>query len=176
MELRESWSALSSSARELSAPLGLTSISAPPLGHAGKGPRRTPQAEAEAGAANHVLEPPSFADTDPRWVLALRTAEQLEGTILTVEKRERLLRVGTALGLTLFDANLVLAIVQDQARRGYTPARCPAAGAAQLALLPMPAPRAPSQFLAAARRMVSALIVITAVLGIEVLLLYWLFV
>jgi hypothetical protein len=176
MELREGWSALSPAAREMTAPLGLASISAPLSGHAATASRRTPQTQADAGAAHQAIEPPSFADTDPRWVLALRTAEQLEGTILTVEKREGLLRVGTALGLTLFDANLVIAIVQDQARRGYSPARCPAAGAAQLALLPMPAPRAPSQFLAAARRMVSALVVIAAVLGIEVLLLYWLFI
>lgn len=75
---------------------------------------------------------------DPRWVLAVRTAEQLEGTLLRPERRERLLRTGKLFGLSAFDCNLVIAIVQDQARRGHKPEYCPTAGAAQLSLIPLP--------------------------------------
>ncbi len=76
--------------------------------------------------------------TDARWVLAVRTAEQLEGTILRPERRESLLRLGKVFGLTPFDTNLVIAIVQDQARRGHAPAYCPAAGEPQLRMVPPP--------------------------------------
>lgn len=76
---------------------------------------------------------------DPRWVLAVRTAEMLQGTVLPPAARERLLHVGKILGLTPFDANLVLAIVQDQARRGHAPAYCPTAGEPQLRMVPLPA-------------------------------------
>lgn len=54
-------------------------------------------------------------------ILALRTAECLDGgraAILRPERRRRLLRVAHMLGVKQFDANLVIAIVQDNARRG----------------------------------------------------------
>ena len=95
-----------------------------------------------AGTADNLNRPisvigePITGPADPRWVLAVRTAEQLQGTVLTPERREKLLRVGKMMGLTLFDCNLVIAIVQDQARRGYAPEYCPTAGEAQLALVP----------------------------------------
>jgi hypothetical protein len=76
--------------------------------------------------------------TDPRWVLALRTSERLQGTILPPEDREQLLSLGRTLGLTPFDSNLVIAIVQDQARRGQPAEHCPQAGVAQLAMVPRP--------------------------------------
>ena len=81
---------------------------------------------------------PLTGPADPRWVLALRTAESMEGQILRPEKRERVLRVGGMLGLSAFDSNLVIAIVQDQARRGYAPVQCPAAGENQLTMIPLP--------------------------------------
>ncbi|MEM7624408.1 MAG: hypothetical protein AAF333_02145 [Planctomycetota bacterium] len=76
--------------------------------------------------------------SDPRWVLAVRVAEQLEGTVLPPAKRDRLVRMGKMFGLTAFDANLIIAIVQDQARRGYAPAHCPTAGEPQLRMVPPP--------------------------------------
>lgn len=76
--------------------------------------------------------------TDPRWVLALRTAEQLQGSILTPDRRQRLQQTGRLLGLTAFDCSLVIAIVQDQARRGVPPMACPQAGQVQLSLVPLP--------------------------------------
>ena len=76
--------------------------------------------------------------TDPRWVLAVRTAEMLEGAVLPPERREGLMRLGRVLGLTPFDATLIIAIVQDQARRGYEPSYCPTAGERQLEMVPLP--------------------------------------
>lgn len=58
--------------------------------------------------------------TDPRWVLAVRTQEQLQGAILSPDRRDKLLRLGRTLGLGPFEANLIIAIVQDQARRGLS--------------------------------------------------------
>lgn len=79
--------------------------------------------------------------TDPRWVLAVRVAEQLQGSILPPARRDRLVRMGKMFGLTAFDSNLIIAIVQDQARRGYAPAYCPTAGEPQLRMVPRPRPR-----------------------------------
>ncbi|MFG0252816.1 MAG: hypothetical protein ACF8NJ_08090 [Phycisphaerales bacterium JB038] len=64
-------------------------------------------------AARTELDP-----ADPRWVLAVRVAQALEGAQLRPERREKLLKLATHLGLRAFDANLVIALVQDRARRG----------------------------------------------------------
>ncbi len=90
----------------------------------------TTQAAMEAQAITEV--------TDPRWVLAVRVAEALQGAILPAEKRERLIRVGKMLGLTAFDANLIVAMVQDQARRGNRSTDCAHAAREQLSLIPYP--------------------------------------
>lgn len=79
--------------------------------------------------------------TDPRWVLAVRTAELLEGDVLPPNKRESLMRTGKVMGLSPFDCSLILAIVQDRARRGIAPERCPSASESQLALIPLPTQR-----------------------------------
>lgn len=55
---------------------------------------------------------------DPRWVLAMQTHARLQGATLPPERRDELLRNGRKLGLRAFEANLVIAIVQDQARAG----------------------------------------------------------
>ena len=85
-----------------------------------------------------IQTPPPLEGSDARWVLAVRVAERLEGTMLDPESRERLVRLGKMLGLTPFDANLVIAIVQDRARRGIPAMHCPAAAAEQLATLTPP--------------------------------------
>jgi len=84
---------------------------------------------------------PIHGPTDPRWVLAVRTAESLEGDILAPDKRESLMRVGRAVGLSPFDSCLILAIIQDQARRGMIKHAAPAAAEDQLAMIPLPSPR-----------------------------------
>jgi hypothetical protein len=66
----------------------------------------------------------TLAATDARWVLAVRTASLLEGgraAVLAPERRRRLLALASQLGLRPFDANLVIAIVQDGARSGEGP-------------------------------------------------------
>ena len=75
---------------------------------------------------------------DPRWVLAVKAGELLEGTMMRPERRETLILKGKGLGLSAFDANLVVAIVQDQARRGYRPEMCAGAGSEQLKMIPLP--------------------------------------
>ncbi len=66
----------------------------------------------------------SLAALDPRWVLAVQASRELQGgkaAIITPEKRKRLMLVAGRLGLRPFDANLVIAIVQDSARCGTDP-------------------------------------------------------
>lgn len=70
-------------------------------------------AENKAAASNTKLDP-----TDPRWVLAVRAYSQLQGTALTPDRRERLVQNAKTMGVRPFDANLIIAIVQDHARRG----------------------------------------------------------
>jgi hypothetical protein len=69
--------------------------------------------ENRAAAANPSLDP-----TDPRWVLAVRAYSQLQGSALSPERRDRVLRTARHLGIRPFDANVIIAITQDHARRG----------------------------------------------------------
>jgi hypothetical protein len=75
--------------------------------------RRAVADENRAAAANRGLSP-----TDPRWALAARAYSQLQGSALTQERRLQVMRTARRLGVRPFDANLIIAIVQDQARRG----------------------------------------------------------
>jgi len=114
----------------------------------GAGGRAARTRSADAGATSRsgrdgVLGQPIRDAGDPRWVLAVKTGASLQGAVLTPDRRERLIKTGRALGLSPFDANLVIAIVQDQARRGTLASYCPAASAERLAMVP-PA-RKPSQ-------------------------------
>jgi len=68
----------------------------------------------------------------------VRTAELLQGNILSPERRERIIRMARLFDLTPFDANMIIAIVQDQARRGIAPHLCPAAGEPQLRMITPP--------------------------------------
>jgi len=111
---------------------------------------------------------------DPRWVLAVRTAELLQGDILTPERRERIVRMGRMFNLTAFDANMVIAIVQDQARRGIAPHLCPAAGEPQLRMITPPQQRSFLKLIRS-RYGLTVAALLGALLGIEVFLLWWLF-
>ena len=75
--------------------------------------REAVAAENRAAQRNTSLDP-----TDPRWVLAARAYSQLQGTALTFDRRAQLMRTARHLGVRPFDANLIIAIVQDRARRG----------------------------------------------------------
>lgn len=98
-------------------------------------------AKAKLTPRPNVIEP-IREGADPRWVLALRVSQSLEGATLAPEKRERLLQVGRILGLSLFDANLVIAIIQDRARRGLgnglSPATYAQSAVPQLEMVPLP--------------------------------------
>lgn len=62
--------------------------------------------------------------SDARWALAVRTAALMEGGrvgLLRPENRRRVLETAKLLGLRAFDANLIIAIVQDAARTGDDP-------------------------------------------------------
>ncbi len=114
---------------------------------------------------------PITSPTDPRWVLAIRTAAELNGEVLPADRRQRLLRLGRLLGLTPFDTNLIIAIVQDQARRGFAPEYCPLAGEPQLAMVARPADRSDH---AKRQRWLYSACLLAALLAIELLLIKWL--
>ena len=78
--------------------------------------RETPVARPEQAPRSPALEP-----TDPRWVLAVRVAYMIQGgraAILRPADRRHLHRLASYMGIKPFDANLVIAIVQDAARSG----------------------------------------------------------
>ena len=61
---------------------------------------------------------------DARWVMALDVWNTIEGgraAMIAPSKRRELIAAGVARGMREFDANLVIAIVQDAARRGESP-------------------------------------------------------
>ena len=61
---------------------------------------------------------PRLDHRDPCWQLVSEVTVALEGAILPPERRHHLLARANRLGLRAFDANLVIALVQDRARRG----------------------------------------------------------
>jgi hypothetical protein len=75
-------------------------------------------AEEAVSRENRLAAATTTTPFDPREVLAARTAEQLQGDVLTPERRQRLSRLASRIGVRPFDANLVIAVVQDRARRG----------------------------------------------------------
>ena len=127
-------------ARETSTPPAPPSSRA--LSSRPESPAATPAPRTDSPASPRPQPTPIDSATDPRWVLAVRTSECLQGDVLPPEKRDRLLVLARLLRLTPFDANLIFAIVQDQARRGYAAAACPQAGLAQLGLITPPAAQA----------------------------------
>ena len=77
---------------------------------------RTPQ--------NPPAASPAITAADPRWLFSIRVASLLEGgraAVLRPERRERLTATAKGLGLRAFDAALIIAMVQDEARRGDVP-------------------------------------------------------
>lgn len=81
---------------------------------------------------------PIRSATDPRWVLAVSASQMMQGDILPPTKRETLMSQGKAMGLSPFDCSLILAIIQDRARRGIALDQCPTASESQLSLIPLP--------------------------------------
>ena len=75
---------------------------------------------------------------DPRWMLACATRDALQGSVLTYENRRKVMLLAQRVGIRPFDANLIVAIVQDRARRGET------IESAADAISVVPAPEAPA--------------------------------
>jgi hypothetical protein len=73
--------------------------------------------QARENARARALDP-AIDPNDSRWKLAIETQRALQGTVLAYEDRARLLALATRLGIGAFDANLIVAVVQDRARRG----------------------------------------------------------
>jgi hypothetical protein len=115
---------------------------------------------------------PITGEADPRWVLATRTAEQLEGDVLPAEKRASLIRLCRLLGLSLFDANLVIAIVQDQARRGHAGAEIASVAEPQLSMVELPIAARVTGALRR-RKPFAVGFALGAMLGLEILAVYW---
>ncbi|MBI1303976.1 MAG: hypothetical protein GC172_09345 [Phycisphaera sp.] len=103
-------------------------------------PRPDPRAERvyrqavalEILSAREAVRQRALDPTDPRWVLAAETQKALQGAVLAFEDRRRLLALAQRVGIRPFDANLIVALVQDRARRGE-PLE---AAAATIAMLP----------------------------------------
>ena len=89
---------------------------------------------------NERIGEPIATTGDPRWILAVRTSQAMQGSIVRPEDREKLIGLGKSLGLSAFDCNLIIAILQDQARRGFLPEYCPQLSHKQLQLIPLPRP------------------------------------
>ncbi|MEM1211818.1 MAG: hypothetical protein AAGI68_05900 [Planctomycetota bacterium] len=102
----------------------------------------------------------------------MRAGEALQGTLLTPDRREGLMRLASVMGLNPFDASLVLAIVQDQARRGHRPEHCAAAGADQLLMIPAPTTRS----IGKARRLWTIAGLTVCLIGLQLFTVWWLFV
>lgn len=84
----------------------------------------TPEQEsplsAHAGEACAALKGP----TDARWVLATLAARAVDNGAscsIPAEARQQLMQTGQRMGLRPFDVQLIIAIVQDQVRRGTDP-------------------------------------------------------
>lgn len=107
---------------------------------------------------------------DPRWLLAVHVAQKLDGSVLLPEHRESLVREGVESGMSPFEANLVIAIVQDKARRGVPPVWCPMAGEEQLRMITPPSPAKNDR---AARWMLRASWIALAIFAAEAALLAW---
>ncbi len=117
---------------------------------------------------------PLQGSSDPRWVLAVRTAELLQGNILGPERRERIVRMAKLFDLTPFDANMIIAIVQDQARRGIAPHLCPAAGEPQLRMITPPKRTSLLQAIGS-RYGTKVMLLLGVLIVIEAAILFWAF-
>lgn len=69
-------------------------------------------------AENRAAANPDIDPTDPRWVFAARTLSQLDGSALPPRRRDSLMKTARQLGIRPFDASVIMALVQDRARRG----------------------------------------------------------
>jgi hypothetical protein len=117
--------------------------------------------EYPSGLSCHPITGP----TDPRWVLAIKTAHSLQGRSLRAIKRAHLLRLGKRLGLPYLASNRIITIILQQAQQGFAPKYCPLAGQAMLSQIPLPGAyeQDPRQW-----RLIHTVFLIAALLAIEI--------
>jgi hypothetical protein len=87
------------------------------------------RARRQIAAENHSAS--NLSADDARWAFAVTVSQSLQGgrtAALPPAARERLLGTAGRMGLRPFDANLVIAIVQDGARSGEGALAAPVAG------------------------------------------------
>ncbi|MBL8990566.1 MAG: hypothetical protein JNJ48_03190 [Phycisphaerae bacterium] len=85
------------------------------------GSRTGDEARARRDVARANVLASGMMPDDARWIFALRAADALEGGIAAIirpEVRRKLVDIAVRLGLRPFDANLIIAIVQDGRRSG----------------------------------------------------------
>lgn len=86
--------------------------------------RPTRESVARRAAAAEMHAAASLSVVDVRSLFALDVAKAIDGgraAILRPERRRELIAAAVGKGLREFDANLIIAIVQDAARRGERP-------------------------------------------------------
>lgn len=89
-------------------------------------PQRNNRADGSSrtGVARENRAAADLSALDARWVLAVQVAKEIDlsgapgAGVLAPERRRNLVRLATRMGLRAFDANLVIAIVQDGCRSG----------------------------------------------------------
>lgn len=94
-------------------------------------PRSWRPGNAESRVASANRHAAALTPDDARWVFANQVRDSLEGgraAILPPNRRRDLVAAALRQGLRPFDANLVIAIVQDEARTGRQNADRPPAG------------------------------------------------
>ncbi len=85
-----------------------------------------------------------FDPADARWKVAIETQRAMQGAVLAFEDRRRVLALANRLGIRAFDANLIVALVQDRARREEPIESI----ASTIAIIPAPIVDAPKHTLA----------------------------
>jgi hypothetical protein len=86
-----------------------------------KAPAQVPKPSADPEHLPRVPSESPLTATDPRWVFAVRVLYTLQGgkaAILRPKERRYLLHLAGYLHLRPFDANLIIAVVQDAVRTG----------------------------------------------------------
>lgn len=116
---------------------------------------------------------PITESTDPRWVLAMRATALMEGPILRPEHRRTLQKLARVMGLSSFECNLIIAIVQDRARRGLAGDECPDAALEQLALVRQPMGRQSAERDDRWARVMRIGAIVTALLALQLFLIWW---
>lgn len=118
-------------------------------------------AEENRRAASVAARDDPAAAGDVRRMFALRASQMLEGgraAIMPPESRRMLVGDARRFGLRAFEANLIIAVVQDSTRRGESPVSAAAVGV--LDVIPVGMPRREQRQLLVQRIIVASLVAV----------------